>query len=272
MVWANRTLTDTTTFVRAVSPLAGQTAVEDYVADKITHQLEKSVPTQDLATTLLTPEQVASKTPDQLTTALATEIHAGVVQVLGSPSFAALWKSTLEANHAQLVKQLDDNAPQITLDLGPFVTGVMQELKQTKLAPIGDKLDIAPADAKLDFKSSQIEQIHKYYKLLKTVTPVLVLMTLLAIGMCVLISVHHAKTLRRIVVGIGVIALVIAGLIKLPAVITFGGGDPVMLRAVVAIALTLLHDLQVACLAVGVACITSAIGSKIYGMVRARRA
>jgi hypothetical protein len=271
VVWANRTVTDTSTYVQTVTPLVSQTAVKNFVAVKVADLLEKSAPTQDLAAILLPADQVAGKTPEQLATALTPVIHDSVVQVLDSPRFVALWKNTNQVNHAQLIKQLDANAAEITLDLSPFVNGVMQELKQTKLATIGDKLEISPDSAKLNFKGSQIEQVHKYYKLFKTATVAIVLITLLAIGLCVLISVHHAKTLRRIVAGTGVIALVIAGLIMVPSVATFHTDDPAMQQAVLAIASTLLHNLQIACVIIGFACVFLAIGSKIYDRQRLQR-
>jgi hypothetical protein len=268
VVWANRTLTDTTTFVSAVGPLVTRPAVQDLVVQKVTDQLVESAPTEDLASLLLTPADVAGKTPDQVVPLLKPVIHDSVVQILKSPSFGQLWKATIQADHAQFIQQLDANSPEVTLDLAPFVTGVTEEINKTKLKPISDKIELEPSKAKLDLKGTPIEKIHQGYELLKTKTLLVLAATLVALGLCVWISAHHIKTLRHILISIAVMSLGLALVIQLPQVLSIESKDPVMQKAVFAIATTLLHNLQVACLVLGLACVVLAIGTKFYPRLR----
>src|SRR5260221_12672135 len=64
VVWLNRTLTDTTTFVQTVSPLASKPAIQNFVAQKVSEQLLNSAPTQDLAKMLLPAGQLSGLIPD----------------------------------------------------------------------------------------------------------------------------------------------------------------------------------------------------------------
>src|SRR5229473_3289922 len=66
VVWANRTLTDTNTYVQTVGPVIERPELQDFVATKVTNQLLESAPAPDMASTLLPADQAAGKTPEQL--------------------------------------------------------------------------------------------------------------------------------------------------------------------------------------------------------------
>jgi hypothetical protein len=262
LVWANRTLTDTATFTQTVAPLVTQPAVQEFVAAKLTDQLLQSAPVAEVAASLLPADQVAGKTPEQLTPAVRAEIGKSVTQVLGSPRVVALWKSTSKSQHAEIIRQLDAGAPQVTLDVEPLVTEAVAELKQTELAPLANQIELKPGMAKVDLKGSLIEQVRTYYRDLKTATLVIVLVTLMSAGLAVWISVHHLKTLRRVLMGTAVIAFLTAAVIAAPTVVPVG--DAATQHLVAALAATLLHNLQVACLVIGGVGVVAAIGSKVY--------
>jgi hypothetical protein len=267
-VWANRTLTDTNTYVQTVGPVIQRPELQEFVAQKVTDQLLESAPTADVAAQLLPADQVAGKTPEQLKLLLSPVIHDSVVQILSSPRLSEVWKSTNQSAHAEVISRLDANAPEITLDLSPLVDTVLVEMKQTKLAPVADKIDLKPSAAKIDLKGSSIEKLRTAYRSLKTGTLQLLLVTLVCLGLSVWISVHHIKTLRHILTGTGVSALLTAGLIALPSVVSLPAKNAATGRLVAALAGTLLHGLQVACLVLGVIFIAGAIGTKVYELKR----
>jgi hypothetical protein len=266
VVWANRTLTDTNTYVDAVAPLTSQPAIQEYVSTKVTEQLLQAAPVQVLAAGLIPSEPVAGKTNQQLTAEITPVIHDSVQHVISSPYFSALWRSTNQVDHAQFIQQLGSKSPTVTLDLTPFVIGVVDQFKTTKLSPIGDQIIVKPGSAELNLKGSQVDKLRTYYNTFKTSTLLIVVMTLFSICLCIVISVHHNKTLRRILLGTGILSLLVAGLIKLPSLLKPTGQNAITQRAIAAVVTTLLHNLQVACLAIGVICLLCALIIKIYSM------
>ncbi len=263
VVWADRTLTDTPTYVQAVGPVLARPSVQDFVADQVTNQLLNSAPTADLASALLPADETAGQTPEQLQTLLKPKIHADVVQILQSPQIQAAWKSTNKQAHTQFINQLNANASQVTLNLGPFVDAVLAQLKQSQLAPVANQINLQPSNAMVTLKGAPLERIHDGYHWLTTGTLLIVLLAILLAAASIAISVHHAKTLRRMLISTGVSALLVAGLIALPSVVR-PGGNARGSAAAFALAETLLHGLQVACLILGFVCITLALASKLY--------
>jgi hypothetical protein len=262
VVWANHTLTDTPTFVSTVGPMVTQPAVQNFVATKAADQLLESAPTKDLAELLLPASETTGKTFDQLTVLVRPVLTADIKEIVASPAFATLWKNTNQSAHAQLISQLKSGSSTLTLDLSPAVVGAINQLKQSKLASISDKIEVTPTAGKFDVKGGAIEKAHTYYNQFQQGTLALVIITLILIGLSVWLSVHHTKTLRRILIGTGAIALLIAALLQAPSIIKLHTSDPVTYAAAVAIAQTLFHGLKVTCVILALACLVLAIGSK----------
>ncbi len=261
VVWVNRTVLDTPTYVSTVAPAVAQADAQDFVASKAAEQLISNAPTQDIAAILLEPSQIAGKTDEQLKVALEPVVKASVLQVVGSPKFAELWKETHQAAHADFIRQLKAGGSELNLDLSPAVAGVMTQLKETKLAPIVEKLSEKPIEAKLNLKGSTLDQVYVYYRVFTQATLALLLATSVCIVLSVWISVNHAKTLRRIVLGTGVLSLVLAIILQAPQLVgpKLEGTEQ---KAAAAIASVLLHNLQMATLVLGLVCIVLAIASK----------
>lgn len=263
-VWLNRTLTDTNTYVATVEPLVSEPAVQAFIVTKATDQLLQSAPTEDLATTLLPTSETAGKNFDELTALVRPVITDSLQQIVSSPSFRELWKSTNRSAHTQLMGQLKAGSAVITLDLSPAVTGALDELTHTKLAPISNKIEITPGLGKFDLKGGSIERAHQYYTLFQQSTLALICLTILFLGLSIIISVHHVKTFRRIIFGAGISSIVLAGILAAPSIIQLHSADPVTQAAAIAIAQTLFHGLQLAGLAIGIGCLVVVFASKIY--------
>ena len=273
IVWLNRTLTDTPTYVNAVSPLITQPAVQTFVADKVSRQILQSAPAQDMAMALLPSGSFsASETDEQLQAQLLPIIKADVLNVLRSPGFADLWRNTNTSIHSSLVSQLGGSASdQLTLDMTPAIAGVMDLLKTTLLSPVVEHADIKPGSGVVTLKDSKIVQFHQYYTWFQRGTVAVVALALLLAVLSVWLSVHHMKTARRVLVGVGVLALIMAGVLWLPAVVTVPNADTATLDAARSIEQGLLHNLFVASLVVATACIALAIASKAYEFIRRSR-
>jgi hypothetical protein len=272
IVWANRTLTDTTTFTQAVGPVIEKPEVQEFVATKVSAQLLDSAPTPDLASQLLPPDQVTGKTPEQLRSALEPVIHDSIVQVLKAPEVQEAWLKSLTTDHAKFVSALDSNSPDVTLDFGPLVDAALDEIKQTKLAPVASHIDLKPSQAVVTIKSEPLDKLHKAYQLLKTLTPIVVVLALVLVALSVWASVHHGKTLRRILTNTGVSALILAGIVAVSGsgLVLLPTSDPGTGRVALAVVGSLLHGLEMECLVLGVTCLVLAIGYKLYDRRRQR--
>lgn len=270
-VWLNRTLTDTNTYVAVVAPLATKPAVQDFVAQKVTEQLIKNAPTPDLANGLLPASQVNQETVDQLKTALQPVIYSNVLKVVSSPSFATTWKDVNQAAHTALVNQMTTGSDQLTLDLHPVVVDVVNQLKATQLAPISNQITIEPNTGTLNLKNSGVSEVHRYYQDIQRGTIAIVVAAVLAVILSVILSVHHAKTIRRILMGTGVMLVLLAASIEVPALVALKITDAATQQVIVVIVQSLLRNLQIAALVGGVVCIIASLGSKLYSTLRAKK-
>ncbi len=265
VVWLNRTLTDTNTFVATVGPLASKPAVQNFVAEKVADQIVQNAPTQDLANQLLPASQIKGQTPDAIRRQLESVVQSSVRQIIASPSFQTLWENTNRSAHAALVSQLNNaNVSSISLDLSPAINGVVTELKTTQLKPIAKAIKIKPDTGKLDIKSDKISRIHDYYQKFKEATLAIVALAALMVALTIWLSVHHGKTARRILMSTGVLAIVQGLALTAPSVVKLPGNDVAAQAAARAIAGSLLHNLQIASFAIGAVCIIAAVGSMLY--------
>ncbi|MEO6513405.1 MAG: hypothetical protein ABIR37_01820 [Candidatus Saccharimonadales bacterium] len=265
LVWLNHTLTNSTTYNSIVGPLAEKPEIQYFVAEQASQQIVKSAPIIETANTLLPPDVIVGKTPEQLQPLVKAKVYTAVLQIVRAPQFANVWKQTNITAHQALVTQLTSSKPQaVTLDLSPIITTVIEQLKQTELAPVASQLTIDPAAAKLDLKGGIIDKAAAYYQLFQKLLIGLIALVVVLLVLAVVASVHHLKTLRRILIVVGVIALLLAVMLEAPSFIYVGGSTPVEQKAVAQIARSLFHDLQLFSLWAGLACIAAALGSKIY--------
>ncbi len=271
-VWLNRTLTDTPTYVAAVAPLATKPDIQSFVAQKISDELVKNAPTQELANALLSPSQIAGQTPQQLKILLQPVVYNTVLTTVRSPSFAELWKNTNQTAHAQLTSQLNSNSSIVSLDLTPVLVSVTDQLRTTPLGDIGSQAKISPNAGKVNLQGSGIYQARTTYQRFKQSTILVIILTLVAIALSVIISVHHIKTIRRILMGSGIICLFLAASIQLPLLITVKGSDLTTQKAAAVMIQTIFRNLQLASLVLGFVLVSAALASKIFDVVRAKSA
>lgn len=265
--WLNRTLIDTNLYVKAVAPLAAEPEVQNFVAQKTSDSLlKKPGSAQGLAPLFLKPEEIKAKTPDQLAVSVEQSIKESVLQVAGSEQFATLWRETNRSAHTQLISQINSSSNELTLDLQPLVVGALDQLKNTKLKPIAASIPVQPATGKLNIKGTAFDKANKFYNTLQKGTVAVILIALAAAAASVWLSVHHLKTLRRIFLGTGILALLLALGLQSVSLFKYSKDDPVAQAAGVAMAKTLFHNLQLTALVIGLVCVGMAVASKFYSV------
>lgn len=270
--WLNRTLIDTNLYVKAVAPLAAKPEVQNFVAQKASDALlQKPGSAQSLAPLFLKPEEIKSKTPDQLNIDVKQAIKENVLLVADSPEFATLWRESNRSAHAGLIGQINSGSKELILDMHPLLTGVLDQLKTTKLMPIAASIPVQPETGKLNIKGTAFDKAHKLYDTLQKGTVAVILIALVATVACVWLSVHHLKTLRRIFLGTGILALLLALGLQSISLFKYSKDDPIAQAAGVAMAKTLFHNLQVTALVIGLVCVGTAAASKFYSVRYSKR-
>jgi hypothetical protein len=269
VIWLNRTLTNTPTYVSTVAPLVKKPAIQNFIAQKVTNQILQNAPTQDLANSLLSPSELSGKpTPNQLKAKLTPIINADVISIVSTESFATLWKNTNTTAHEQLINQLNSNSGEVQLNLNPAITQVVNELKSSKLSSVAPNITVSSTTGNLDIKNSGLKKAHRYYKLFQEGTVAIVVAAILMAALAVWLSVNHAKTIRRILMGVGILALLEVLILEIPQILTLGGTDQTTEGAARAFSAAIFHNLIIANLILGILCIGGAIGSKLYSKHR----
>lgn len=268
-VWLNRSLTDTSTYVSTVAPLASDQDIQTFVSQKATNEIVKNLPIQDAASKLL-PGQDTNQAVDALRQLVKPIVSQSVTQVVTSKQFASIWRDTNASVHAQLIAQLNstDLKNQINLDMTPVINGVLAQLKTTQLGNLVDQVKLNANAGVITIKDDKVSKLRDGYHQFKRNTIVMVAAAVVFAALAIIVSVHHAKTFRRVLFATGIGTLFLALVFWLAGRINFvGNGDVTEQNAIMAIARILLHNLQLACTVIGLACIIVAI---TYKLIEAR--
>lgn len=272
VVWLNRTISNTDQYTKTVAPLVTSPDVQNFVVDKASSSVldNKDAPISDIAKQLLGDAQVAGKTDTELRAEVTPIVKDSLRSVVASPAFANSWKSNNQAIHAQLISQLKSDSSTIELNFHPLITDTVNELGTTKLGFVKDKLDLKDDAGKVTVEGKQLNNVRKVYDYFQKAMLAIIGLAVLSSILCVLISVHHWKTVRRIALSTGIyagglaVALSAGSLLKL-------GDDVEQQKFVAAIINGVTHDLRISLIITAVLGVGIAAGSKIYSVVQARK-
>lgn len=274
VVWLGSTLSNTNQYVKTVAPLVTKPEVRDFVTDKAEEALldNKDAPVRDIAEQLLGPEKTAGKTDEQLRVEIKPIVDEALNKVISSEVFTNLWKETNRTIHAQLINQLNKNTDSFTLNLHPVIVGVIDELGTTRLSFIKDKLDVKEDMGVVKVEGKQLENVRNVYNYFKKAMIAIVACALLSFALCVLISVHHLKTLRRVALSIGIFSALLAMTLSATSLIKVNGTDAQQKQMALTLVDVITHDLRVTLIFIAVACIGGSIGSKVYAVMMTQKA
>lgn len=271
VLWLGRLVTDTDTYVNTVSSVVQEKPVQDLVVNRAADALldNKDVPIDGLAEKLLTPEERASKTNAQLAETIRPLIESDIRVIVSSSSFEALWTNTNRDFHTKLIAGLN-NGGDIEYDLTPIVDGAVSELSKTRFSELQDKIEVPADKAKIVIKSDQIEPVKKIYGIFKLARIVLIVLAVVFIGLAVLLSVHHSKTLRRVLILTGVFFGILAVLLSSTRLLNNLNIDEMEKSAAIAVIDILFSDLRIASIIIAVLSIGVAITTKVVSKLRSK--
>jgi hypothetical protein len=213
-VWAGTEVSDTGRWVATVQPLINDPAIQNYLTDRITNVVVSEI---DLSGNI---NQAAAQLNDkgltrissllttfgpQIVSSVTGFIHSTVHSVITSPQVAKIWTQVNQVAHQSLVKVLSGQGGgaistangQVTLNLGPFIAVVKQDLVQHGFDLAKNIPPVSPTIAL--FQANDLGKAQSLYRLVKAakiVLPILVLL-LLAAGVWV------ARGRRRALIGAG---------------------------------------------------------------------
>jgi hypothetical protein len=213
-VWSANQVSDTSRYVANIEPLVHNPAIQNALTDKITNQITTRLNVTgyaNQAAALLSSKGLPRvgallKTfGPSISSAVAGFIHSRVHKIVAGPRFARIWLQANAVAHKELVQALSGQGGgavsvsngQVTIDLGPFINIVKQDLAARGFTLVNSIPPIHPTLAL--FSSRTLVQGQSAYRLindLKIVVPILSLL-LIAVG------VYVARGHRRALIGAG---------------------------------------------------------------------
>lgn len=268
VVWLDRTLTNTDQYVKTVAPLVTKPEVQDFVADKATDSLldNKDVPIEDISKELLTKKQITGSTNEELKMLLSPILRHDLKVVLSSPAFVSAWEKNNRDIHSQLMTQLENKSPTLELNFHPLIVGAVDGFADTELSFVKDKLEIKEDAGQVSVEGKQLDTVHNVYDYFKKATVLIVVLAVAASALCVVISVHHQKTARRVALAVGIFSGFLALILSAPSLVKANEIDQIERNFALAIVDSITHDLRITLTVIAAACIAGSIGSKIYAV------
>lgn len=273
VVWVDHTVTNTDAYTKTVSPLVSDPDIQAFVVDRASSALldNSEAPIRDIATELLGADVVARSADGQLKAAVTPIIKDSLTTVVSSSQFATLWSNSNREIHAQLISQLKGSAPNIQLNFHPLIVGAINQLAETKLGFIKDKLDLKADVGTVSVQGDQLEKARKVYDYFQKAMIAIIALAILCLTLCLIISVHHVKTARRIALMTGIFAALLASALSATSLVKPSGTDVAQQKFALALVDGITHDLRIILIVIAVVGIGSAIGSKLYTIIKAKR-
>ena len=211
-VWAGNEVSDTGRWVATVEPLIHDPAIQNVLTDKITAEItnrlnvtgtidQASAQLNDRGLTRIS--SLLNSFGPQIASSVTGFIHSTVHRVISGPRVAKLWVQVNTVAHQAVVQVLSGQGNgaisssngQITLNLGPFITVVKQDLVDHGFSLASNIPPISPTVAL--FQAKDLGKAQAGYRLIKTLKIVLPILAiaLLAAGVWV------ARGRRRALIG-----------------------------------------------------------------------
>ncbi len=244
--WAHRTLLNTDAWVDTVAPLGTNpqvtAALATYVTDQIVTTLDLQQRAQD-ALTQAAPQAAFLAGP--ITNAIQGFVHDKLVEFFNSSTWETLWTEANRVAHEQAVNILRGRQGtvltiengQVTLNLLPVITAVLQRIEAVAQGLLGDRItlpqisgteQVSQAIAALSsalhrplppdfgqivvFQSDQLAKAQNAVKLFDRLTYALILLSLVLIAVTVALSVNRRRTVVQLAIG-AIVGVLIARLI-----------------------------------------------------------
>jgi hypothetical protein len=224
-VWAGNEVSDTGRWVATVEPLIHDPAIQNVLTDKITAQITSRLNlngTINQATAQLNDRgltrisSLLTTFGPQITSAVTGFIHSTVHTVVASPAAAKIWVQANTVAHQAVVKVLSGQGNgaistsngQITLNLGPFIAVVKQDLVDHGFSLANNIPAVSPTLAL--FQAKDLGKAQAGYRLITTLKIVLPILALALLAAGVYTAQKRRRALIAAALGLAASMLVLA--------------------------------------------------------------
>ena len=224
-VWAGNEVSDTGRWVATVEPLIHDPAIQNVLTDKITTEItnrlnvtgtidQASAQLNDRGLTRIS--SLLNSFGPQIASSVTGFIHSTVHRVISGPRVAKLWVRVNTAAHQAVVKVLSGEGNgaisssngQITLNLGPFIAVVKQDLVDHGFALASNIPPISPTVAL--FQAKDLGKAQAGYRLITTLKIVLPILALVLLAAGVWVARGRRRALIWAALGLAASMLVLA--------------------------------------------------------------
>jgi hypothetical protein len=224
-IWAGNEVSNTGRWVATVEPLIHDPAIQNALTDKITNEItsrlnltgtinQASAQLNDKGLTRIS--SLLNTFGPQISSAVTGFIHNTVHTVITSPAAAKIWVQVNTVAHQALVKVLsgEGGGPvstsngQITLNLGPFIAEVKQDLIQHGFSLASNIPPVSPTIAL--FQANDLGKAQTLYRLIKAARIVLPILVLLLLAGGVYVARGRRRALIGAALGVAASMLVLA--------------------------------------------------------------
>jgi hypothetical protein len=228
-VWTASQVSDTGRYVANVEPLVHDPAIQNALTDKITNEVTSNIHVTaytDQAAALLTSKGLPrvggllKSFAPSISGAVTGFIHSAVHKLVTSPQFARAWVKANTAAHKVLVIALSGQGNgtvgisngQVTIDLGPFISTVKQDLVKRGFTLANNIPAIHPTFAL--FSAKYLVKARNAYRLINDLKYVLPILSVLLLALGVYVARGHRRALIGAGLGLaGSMLLLAAGLL-----------------------------------------------------------
>ena len=224
-VWAGNEVSDTGRWVATVEPLIHDPAIQNVLTDKITTEItnrlnvtgtidQASAQLNDRGLTRIS--SLLNSFGPQIASSVTGFIHSTVHRVISGPRVAKLWVRVNTTAHQAVVQVLSGQGNgaistsngQITLNLGPFIAVVKQDLVDHGFALASNIPPISPTVAL--FQAKDLGKAQAGYRLITTLKIVLPILALVLLAAGVWVARGRRRALIWAALGLAASMLVLA--------------------------------------------------------------
>jgi hypothetical protein len=224
-VWAGNEVSDTGRWVATVEPLIHDPAIQNVLTDKITTEItnrlnvtgtidQASAQLNDRGLTRIS--SLLNSFGPQIASSVTGFIHSTVHRVISGPRVAKLWVRVNTAAHQAVVQVLSGQGNgaistsngQITLNLGPFIAVVKQDLVDHGFSLASNIPPISPTVAL--FQAEDLGKAQAGYRLIKTLKIVLPILAIALLAVGVWVARGRRRALIWAALGLAASMLVLA--------------------------------------------------------------
>ena len=210
-VWIHNTLLNTDQYVSTVGPLAGNTAVQNALANRVTETVVNGSQVESKVKDALPPK--ASFIAPFVAKGLGSFVHAVALQIVQSPKFEALWKNLNRRIHTRLVDVLRgqgkfvNNQGQVAVNIEPVIQKVNAQLQNIGVSGLSKAASQNNHQVVL-FSSSTLHQVQGGVRGLDDLAIALPILSVLLFAGAILASGDRRRTIVRAALGLALATLV----------------------------------------------------------------